>query len=246
MNTQPLQHPEQALELETEELAVLVLQRLADIREHDPDSIMLHRANFINNLYQESPNVEVSRAFAEAWAWLERELLLVHQPGNLGEMVFITRRGDALLKTGNVEVYARSNVLREMTLNPQLARKVYPTYLRGDYDTAVFQAFKEVEVRVRQAGGFGNDKIGTNLMRAAFHADDGPLTDGNQEAGERQSLSDLFAGAIGVMKNPGSHRDTELDDPQEAAEAILFANHLLRIVDRATEQSNNAILPSAK
>ena len=105
--------------------------------------------------------------------------------------------------------------------------------MRGDYDTAIFQSFKEVEVRVRQACGFGNDKIGTDLMRAAFHLDSGPLTDRNSVIGERQSSSDLFAGAIGIMKNPGSHRDTQLDDPQEAAEMILFANYLLRVVDRA-------------
>lgn len=74
-------------------------------------------------------------------------------------------------------------------------------------------------------------------MRKAFHPDNGPLTDTNAESGERRAMSDLFAGAIGAYKNPHSHRRVSLDDPDEAAEIILLANHLLRIVDgRRSEQ----------
>ena len=45
-------------------------------------------------------------------------------------------------------------------------------------------------------------------------------------------MTHMFAEAIGLMKNPASHRNTELDDPQEAAEAILWANYLLRLVEQ--------------
>ena len=68
-------------------------------------------------------------------------------------------------------------------------------------------------------------------MREAFHTERGPLTDKEAEASERQSLSDLFAGAFGVFRNPHAHRDVQLTDPREAVEIIMLANHLLRIVD---------------
>ena len=104
--------------------------------------------------------------------------------------------------------------------------------MRGEYDTAVFQAMKAVEVRVREAGGFAAGDIGTDLMRKAFHEDNGPLTDKSTGKSERQARSSLFAGAIGSYKNAQSHRDVNLQDPDEAHEIVMLANHLLRIVDQ--------------
>lgn len=111
-----------------------------------------------------------------------------------------------------------------------LAEKVWSTFLRGDYDTAVFQSFKEVEVSVRSAGNFAANDLGTDLMRKAFHVDTGPLTDMTVVKSERQALSDLFAGSIGYYKNPSSHRHVPID-ATAAAEMIMLANHLLKIVE---------------
>jgi Protein of unknown function (Hypoth_ymh) len=49
--------------------------------------------------------------------------------------------------------------------------------MRGECDVAVFQAMKAVEVYVREAGGFSAGDLGTDLMRRAFHEENGPLTD---------------------------------------------------------------------
>jgi uncharacterized protein (TIGR02391 family) len=90
---------------------------------------------------------------------------------------------------------------------------------------------KGVEVHVREAGGFSASDIGTDLMRKAFHEDNGPLTDKSVEKSERQARSSLFSGAIGSYKNPHSHREVDLNNPNEAMEIVLLANHRLRIVD---------------
>jgi uncharacterized protein (TIGR02391 family) len=86
-------------------------------------------------------------------------------------------------------------------------------------------------VSIREADELSAADIGKDLMRKAFDVKNGPLTDMTAEPAERQARSDLFAGAIGSYKNPHSHRNVALDDPDEAAEIIMLANHLLRIVD---------------
>jgi uncharacterized protein (TIGR02391 family) len=167
----------------------------------------------------------------EAWVWLEHEGLLAPRPGTSGDWVFITRRGQQLATPEALKKYQRGNLLPRQLLHPRIAQKVWASFLLGDYDTAVFQAFKEVEVRVREAGGFAETDLGVDLMRDAFDAKKGPLTDTAAPIAEREALAHLFAGAIGSYKNPHSHRNVSIE-PQEAVEMIMLASHLLGIVDR--------------
>jgi uncharacterized protein (TIGR02391 family) len=101
-----------------------------------------------------------------------------------------------------------------------------------------------VEIAVRAAGTFGPDDYGTDLMRKAFRtspknnqpsAAAGPLTDAQLPIAEQEAMANLFAGAIGLYKNPQSHRYVPTN-PQDAAEVILFASQLLRTVDRFKPQ----------
>ena len=125
---------------------------------------------------------------------------------------------------------SKTELLPEYQFHPIIAQKVWTIFLQGDYDTAVFQAFKQVEIAVREAGYYADTELGVSLMRNAFHKKDGALTDSSQQPAEKQARSDLFAGAIGSYKNPSSHHNVKITD-EEAVELITLASHLLRIVD---------------
>ena len=221
------QEPETLLVLEPEELASFVLK---DLVASENARGSLNRHNYCLRFQHRGEDVQ--KAIVEAWVWLEREGCLAPKPGLIvGSDMFITRRGKRLAESLDTSAYRRAGLLPKQFLHPVIAQKVWSAFIRGDYDTAVFQAFKQVEVGVRQAGSFGANDIGVNLMRKAFNIDNGPLTDQNAIPAERQALSDLFAGAIGSYKNPHSHRNVAVNDPDEAAEMIMLASHLLKIVD---------------
>lgn len=143
---------------------------------------------------------------------------------------FITRRGQIIETPEDLMAYRKADLLPKRQLHPLIAQKVWSLFLRGDYDIAIFQGFKEVEIAVRKTGGYENTDYGVPLMREAFHPDRGNLTDFDQQDGEKRATSDLFAGAIGSYKNPSSHREIGVT-AEEAVEMIILASHLLRIVN---------------
>jgi uncharacterized protein (TIGR02391 family) len=77
--------------------------------------------------------------------------------------------------------------------------------------------------------------VGTKLMQQTF-GESGALQDSDIEGGEQVARMDLFKGAIGSFKNPTSHREVNFDDPTEAAEVILLADLLMRILDRIASE----------
>ena len=127
------------------------------------------------------------------------------------------------------------DLLPKRLLHEVIFQKVLPIFMQGSYGPAVFEAFKQVEIAVREAGSYAETDYGTKLMRLAFSPEDGALTDSQDT--EKQARSDLFAGAIGSYKNPGSHRDVEIT-AEEAAGLIIFASHLLRIIDLSPRKIN--------
>lgn len=180
-------------------------------------------------------------ALSEAWAWLINRGLIVWNPRQSSESAFlISRQGHEALERGLPWLRAVQRL--DLQLVPELEAKARPQFLRGDFEAASFMAMKEVEIRVRALTGLSDSLIGTRLMQEAFRlpprdAQDQEATAGKLwrkdiDSGESVALMDLFKGAIGLFKNPASHRRVDYTDPTEAAEIVLLADLLMRLLNK--------------
>lgn len=188
--------------------------------------------DFLYQLFPESGGRyprEILLAMAEAMAWLANLGVIVRDPAQDARRFAVTRRGMRLKTRKDLEEFRKGKALPIELLQPGLAEKVHGLFVRGDYDVAVFQAFKEIEVAVRKAGGYSNEFYGKALMEMAFNPKEGPLRDKSAQSSEQQAEMFLFAGAMGHAKNPIVHREVKLS-VESAARLILFASHLLGIV----------------
>ena len=240
------------LSLEPEELAGPLLISLEGSQIVIPETIISHHLMeyaILGDLEQTYPfkcRNEVLFALMEAWQWLEREGFVAPRPTNLvgstiitsATQYFVTRRGQRIETPDALESYRKANLLPKGQLHPVIAQKVWSMFLQGNYDAAVLQAFKEVEIAVREAGNYTEADHGVPLMRKAFHQDTGNLTDTNQQSAERVAIEHLFVGAMGYCRNPLGHREVNLS-AEEAVEMVFLASYLLRIVDsrRQPEES---------
>lgn len=228
------------LALSIEELAALILSAIRERKQRDVN-FLVHLGNTTGELfyrtdhypaYSEQLRRDIEQAYVEAFCWLEMQGLLVPTPDSNGQNGFrvLSRRVHQFTDDEGFRDFLAEKRLPRELLHSEIRNRVWLAFARGEYEVAVFTAMKAVEVAVRRAAGYGVDKYGVQMMREAF-GNGGPLSDPSQQSAERDALVSLFVGAIGSYKNPHSHRQVDLNDASEAAEIIVMASHLLRIVD---------------
>jgi len=209
-------------------LDVLALAVLRDVRDNDE----WHQHNWMQKVIQSDAYRQqepVQRALEEAWGWLRSQVLVAHDPSQSSEgAIFVTRRGVHALEEGLQRLQAEDRL--GVPLHPQVAAVVRSQFLLGQYELAVFASLRRVEERVRELAGATAGDIGVPLMQNAFKPG-GPLAAPNLEGGEVVARMHLFVGAIGVFKNPSSHRTVDYSDVTAASEVVLFADLLHRILD---------------
>lgn len=230
--------PEALLAMSPAELSGIILENIQLQGERYKE----HPGNFTNEArvqgYDRKYQRDAQIALMEAWSFLVNEGLLIPEPGNTGNWHILSRLGRSIKTKQEYESFLHSSLFPKNSIHPDITNKVFSLFLSGDYETAIFKAYKLVEVAVRDACGPDFALYyGVDLMRKAFNPTTGPLTIQSEPVAEKESLMHLFSGAIGRFKNPSSHRHVAINNPQETIELLQFASHLLRIVDDRKEST---------
>lgn len=237
---------EEFLGLRPQEVAMLILADLQAQPTHERGKV--NAWNYNRRLQQAATiaGAQPSQAFQagaialEGWQWLRSNGFLAPHFDQDG-CETLTRAGRIADPRLHLAEARGLGILRGAELDDQLRSAVEPLMVRSKYDDAVMAAMRLVEDRTRFAGHYSDSDIGVKMMRSAFGSK-GPLHDSKIDPGEATARMELFAGAIGVFKNPASHRIVG-NDQAGAVEVILLANTLLRILGRAEKATRRVGRP---
>lgn len=165
---------------------------------------------------------------------LERDGYIQRVVGIRFESYKLTRKA---LKITNQDIERMSlpkvDLIELLSPRHDLIKKVYDDYLVGDYESAIFNAYKLLEVSVRKKAELPLSDNVSKLMADAFKPDCGRLKYPDRETpGEQQGIQLLMAGAIMFFKSPRSHRTVILEDPNTVMNVLAFARFLLDLTDK--------------
>lgn len=148
------------------------------------------------------------------------------------EAFFPTKKGFRFPEREFRRVVKEYTLMPETYVHPLIVKKSFSLLKAGQFESAVLQAFKTIETRIREKINASEEQYGIKLIRKAFHPESGPLTDPKLPKAEREAFCNYIAGAYGFYKNPCSHRDIELDF-LTAFDRIVVASDLLKTIENA-------------
>jgi uncharacterized protein (TIGR02391 family) len=176
-------------------------------------------------------------AISEAWHWLLANGLITEIPMEEGWCVSTRLARKLLEEIPDPVAHVQAERRIAVDLHPLIRESVRAQFLLGEYQAAVMIAMRTVEERVRELAGASDADYGASLMQKSF-GPGGKLRDSKMVKSEADSEMFVFRGAIGYFKNPVSHRQVHYEDATEASETVLFADLLLRILDRIEARSS--------
>jgi uncharacterized protein (TIGR02391 family) len=126
-----------------------------------------------------------------------------------------------------------TSITVECILHPDIHEKCWELYTNGDYDNAILNATKAIEVAVRKKSGLPDHLVGTAIMGQAFGSDNPKLLYSAVKS-EQDGMMSLLKGIIGVYKNPQSHRFVGIEDKSECLGIMLICSSLLYTIDNTS------------
>jgi uncharacterized protein (TIGR02391 family) len=121
-------------------------------------------------------------------------------------------------------------------LHPRIQEAAAQLYLDGHQGSAILEAFKAVNSRVKQlAGPAGQSKDGKSLMGQVFNVSNPVLRlnpgQSVSDRDEQEGFALIFMGAMQGVRNPKAHDLMTSIDTDRAFEYLAFASLLMRRLD---------------
>jgi uncharacterized protein (TIGR02391 family) len=133
----------------------------------------------------------------------------------------------------------RSTKDRLEGIHPKVRARCGRNLALGQYDDAIFNALKALEEEIRFRISGTPEDIGVALVSKAMSPKNARLIFSGVIA-EQEAYHSLYRGAIGVFKNPLSHRFLDITDELRANEILGFVSLLMKILDEAKDQISEA------
>ncbi|MCI0439854.1 MAG: TIGR02391 family protein [Chloroflexi bacterium] len=135
----------------------------------------------------------------------------------------------------SVAVVEIEQLYDSLVSNKQLRDATRKLFVDCHYARAVEEAYKCLNNAVKQKSGL--EKDGYDLMHQAFNekapilrlSDLRTVSQRDQQTGYRF----ILAGCMTGIRNPRAHEHDIRDDPVTALEMLVWANHLMSVVERA-------------
>lgn len=128
-------------------------------------------------------------------------------------------------------------------LDDEIKSRCLPVLGAGSVDPAMWDAAVKVtsvilEERLRKvAQNKGSDRTGIQLANDLF-GNKGIFANQFKNDALRQAYRDLYAGVLGVFRNPSSHRFVD-PTPEDGGALIVFINVLLKMLDELAEEKDD-------
>lgn len=119
---------------------------------------------------------------------------------------------------------------QQVLLHPDIHARCWSLYTQGDYDSAILNATKAIEVAVRKKAQLADEVVGVDVVNLAFSLKNSVLQYSQVKA-EQEGMMSLLRGIIQVYKNPQSHRFVGMQNASECLGILLMCGSLLYTID---------------
>jgi len=191
--------------------------------------------NLIGLLLQEEPGIWSSFETGDSH-WSCKLIRQVRRFRDIETIEDYLEKRDLPAKTASAPVTTNNaaagiNITAQyVQLHPDIHAKCWRSYIDEDYDTAILNATKAIEVAVRKKSNLPDHIVGADLIVQAFRGDKPVLAYSTIKA-EQEGMMSLLRGIIQVYKNPQSHRFVGIQNKSECLGILLICSNLLYTID---------------